>query len=115
MKYTEEELNQINNLELCAEVMGYTWTHASKNDPRNTIRCNIDFNSNISYYPYEDDSQAFKLAKKFMLELDISSGMVQLPESYKERYTTYSYISINHAIIECVTKLIRQNIIQNII
>ena len=91
---------QIDNIVLCAKAMELDFYLNSKNTIEHTVRV-----GNSSYCPYINDDQAFKLAKRFMLKLDIFSGTAEFPtEVHKFSLKCFSDISINYAIVECIAK-----------
>jgi hypothetical protein len=114
---TDLHMTELEQVRLCALAMNLPFREVSHNEPQHTIRIMhipgdpVFVSSNDSFWPFTNDLQMIVIAKRFMLHLDLFAGMAELPfarpdeHGVETKYTSYSDVSINHAIIECIATM----------
>jgi hypothetical protein len=95
---------------LCGEAIGLNWTIFENSDIQNTIRFldgDAELGNFVSYWPIENDQQAMELVKYFMLNVNGFTNTASF--NFNDLCTTTSDDSLNHAIVECVAKYVKNN------
>jgi hypothetical protein len=97
-----KKMSELDQVRLCAKAMGCEVWEASQNKPCHTIRFLHPVNADDQYWPITNDAQAMALVKRFMLKIDAFTGTAEISWDGNVKFKTYSDLSLNHAIVECV-------------
>lgn len=102
-------MSELETTRLCAEAMGIDVTGTPPNGQLEPLGSGVWLlHSRLPYDPLHEDAQAMALVKRFMLRVDAFSGYCGAPILNNIKtdclYDTFSDVSLNHAICECVAK-----------